>query len=143
MTHLCMLTHTIKYIWNSCFSIYISPFETWTENKIYFIMLTLFRLTSGIPKIDWGVTVTPPPHFLIVLQIFNIWYMFGNINNLQKIKQIFEILNIHCTIKFFSKKCAKTKSGRTMINYTFFEKPLTQRILICKFSKLKGLFKKN
>ena len=54
MTHLCMLTHTIKYIGNSCFSIYITPFGTWTENRIYFIMLTLFRMTSGIPQIAWG-----------------------------------------------------------------------------------------
>jgi len=42
--------------------------------------LTLFSLRScsfNLPKIVWGgVTRTPPLYFLIVIQIYNIWYIF-------------------------------------------------------------------
>ena len=37
------------------------------------MLLTLFRLTSGLPKIDWGGdNIDPAPAFFFVTQIFNI-----------------------------------------------------------------------
>ena len=41
--------------------------------------LTLFSLRScsfNLPKIVWGGSQGPPLYFLIVIQIYNIWYIF-------------------------------------------------------------------
>ena len=54
-------------------------------------LLTLFRLTTDLPKIVWGGG-------RIVLQIYNISYIFGKMI-------IYKIIN--CNIKLLSKKCAK------------------------------------
>ena len=48
----------------------------WPEESKFF--LTLFRLTSGLPKIVVrGGVQDPPLYFLIVIQIYNIWGTFG------------------------------------------------------------------
>ena len=40
--------------------------------------LTIFQLMCGLPKKDLGGGFTVPPlYVLIVIQIFNIWYMYG------------------------------------------------------------------
>ena len=43
---------------------------------IFFSFLALFRLTYGLTKIVWWGLGTPL-FFLIVIQIYNIWYTFG------------------------------------------------------------------
>ena len=42
-----------------------------------FGVLTLSRLSSGFPQNRCGTGDPPPFHFLIVIQIYNIWYIFG------------------------------------------------------------------
>ena len=75
--------------------------------------LTLFRLSSGLPKIVGAF------FFLIVIQIYNVGLYF---KNLQINLQICKNFNIYCNYKLLSKKCAKkTRSARNMINYTFLK----------------------
>jgi len=96
--------------------------------------------------------VTPPP------SIFLLWYKsiiydaclespLAPLNNPLKNLQICKISNIYCRIKIFSEKGAKTKSVRTMINYTFLKSPWPSKLkyakIFSRFSKPKCVFKKN
>ena len=82
-------------------------------------------LFNPIPTDVWfiqnklGELRLPPPfYFLIVILIYNIWYMFrkplGSTLIIWKKLQI-KFFYIYCKIKFFSEKCAKTKGVRNMI----------------------------
>ena len=58
------------------------PFGKWIIffNFIVFSLITLFSLTSGLLTGclgGWRVKLTPPPPFLFVKQIYNIWKAFG------------------------------------------------------------------
>ena len=61
-----------------------------------------------------------------------------------KTQLLCKISNIYCKIKLLSKKCAKTKNVRNMINYKFLNKPLPGQIKICnKIFRNYILFKEN
>ena len=91
--------------------------------------LTLFSLTYGLLTgcLGRGGQLDPPLYLLIVIQIYQIWYVFGKplatsiifkkLANLQKFKYLLRYLVIK------QKMCK---------NLHIFEKPLTQRIQMCK-----------
>ena len=106
--------------------------------------LTLFSLTSGLLT---GQVDPPPPYFLIVIQIYNFWYVFGKflgstsiickkMSNLQKSKDLLRKLVI-------KQKCAlckeKLRKSQQIIHFWKFKCAKT----CAKSLKPKCVFKKN
>ena len=85
-------------------------------------------------------------YFLIVIQIYSIWYTFkkplgSTLIICKKYLQICKSSNNYCNIKLLSNKCAKTKRARKMINYTFVKSPWHGEFKYAKFSKNKFVLK--
>ena len=61
-------------------------------------------------------------YFLIVMDIYNFWYTFGNsLGSTIIICKKLAKFPIFIEISSFKQKYAKRKSARDMINYTFFK----------------------
>ena len=96
-------------------------------------------MQAGLLKIVLGEVPKDPPPFISLLGYKSI--TFDAIAKKCNFQNLIYFLQI---IKLLSKKCAKTKSVRNMINYKFLNKPLPGQIKICnKIFRNYILFKEN
>ena len=97
-----------------------------------FCAITLFQLTSGLPKIDY---------FLLVIQIYNSWYIFwepsGSTSKSEgKNKKLKKIQVFIAKSSYFTKSVQKTKISQNMTSFQSpWPKCVWKKLTLCKFPK--------
>ena len=97
---------------------------SWQVMKIYLIS-TLFRLKSGLPKIVWRrVPGRDPPllYFLIVIQIYD-WYTFGK--------------TLASTLIICNKKnCANSQNFKYLLQFQVIKQKMCKNKKCARYDKL-------